>query len=225
MKKISVANIVKYLNKSPKARNTFLANLKKPVVKKENDDETGGNYWVHSYSTVSRVVKTEDLNLLDLKVDIIAEKKAKSQIERSKNMFQRNIDILFGAKDFDFKDFKPYFDVKYLKNSKLVLDIFSVPIEVSPNHVYLFNDGEQQCIGAIWLVIVKDGYKNLELALFNYCLYHYLSNMHKSKYLISEKYCLVLDITNGKTMNYSQVLAGNYQDKINEELKLLGKAI
>lgn len=225
MNKISVSNIVKYLRKSAKGRITFLTNLKKPVVKKEEDDDSGGNYWVHSYSTVSKVFKTEELNSLDLKIDVVSEKKVKAELEKSKNMYQKNIDILFGAKEFDYKELKPYFDIKYLKNSRLILNISEVPIEVSPNHVFLFNDGNNKKVGAIWFVIIKDGYKDFELALFNYCLYKYLSNLYKDKYMISEEFCIVLDITNGKKNNYSKVLSGSYQNKINEELELLKSAI
>jgi hypothetical protein len=223
MIKISVSNIVKYLRKSAKSRTTFLANLKKPIIKKE-DDDTGGNYWMHSYSTISKVFKTEELNLLDLKIDVISEKKAKSKLDRSKNMYQKNIDILFGAKEFDYKELKPYFDVNYLKNSKVIMDISGVPIEISPNHVYEFEEGENKKVGAIWFVVIKDSYKDYELALFNYCLYHYLHQLYKDKYVISEKYCIILDVTNGKKMNYTVVL-NNHQDKIKDELESLRKII
>jgi len=225
MNKISVPNIVKYFRKVEKNRATFIANLKKPVVKKDDDEEGGGNYWVHSYSTISKAFKTEELNLLDLKIDLISEKKSKATLERSKIMYQRNIDILFGAKDLDFKELKPYFDVKYLKNTRVILNVSSIPIEISPNHVFWFNDGDHKKVGAIWFVVIKEGYKDFELALFNYCLYQYLHSIYKDKYTVSKDFCIVLDITNGNRINFSKVLLDNYPESIKKELELLRKAI
>lgn len=225
MNKISVSNIVKYLRKSAKGRITFLANLKKPVVKKEDDEDEGGHYWIQALSAVSRVFRTEQLEDLDLKIDDIYDKKASSDKDLTKDRYQRNIDLLYRAKEFDYKEIKPYFDIEYLKNSRLILNISEVPIEVSPNHVFLFNDGNDKKVGAIWFVVIKDGYKDFELALFNHSLYQYLSNLYKDKYMISEEFCIVFDITNGKQFSYSKVLSGNYTEKIQEELELLKKAM
>lgn len=225
MIKISVSNVVKYLRKSAKGRITFLAKLKNPAEKKEDDEDEGGHYWIQALSAVSRVFRTEQLKDLDLKIDDIYEKKASSDKDLTKDRYQRNVDLLHRAKEFDYKEIKPYFEVEYLKNSRLILNISEVPIEVSPNHVFLFNEGNDKKVGAIWFVIIKDGYKDFELALFNHCLYQYLFNLYKDKYMISEEFCIVLDITNGKKISYSKVLSGNYLAKIREELDLLKKAI
>lgn len=224
MIKISVSDVIKFIRKSEKSRITFIALLKKPKIKKD-DEESGGNYWVHSCSTISQVFRSEELKQLDLKIEVLAEKKRNASFERSKNMFQRNIEVLSGAKEFDFGELKPYFDVKYLKNTKSILELYGVPIQIIPNHVFVHQENDIEKVGAIWFVSKKDGYSQRELGVFVFSLYEYLVSMYASKYEISLEYCTVFDVTIGNRINYKEVLGFGYLAFVEENLRILKKII
>ncbi|WP_154647979.1 hypothetical protein [Pedobacter arcticus] len=198
--------------------------LKRPVIKKE-EDGSGGNYWVHSSSTISQVFKSEELKQIDLKIDVVAEKKRNATLERSKNMFQKNIEILASSKDIEFGELKPYFDVTYLKNAKSILVLNGVSIQIIPNHVFVYEKDDIKKVGAIWFVAKKDGYSKQELSLFVFSLYQYLMNLYSSKYEASIEYCIAFDITKGHKLNYKAVLDLGYLTFVTENLKLLKKAI
>ncbi|MCX2430810.1 hypothetical protein [Pedobacter sp. GR22-10] len=222
MNKISVADIVRFVRKTPAGRVTFIANLKKPKV--QTNDE-GGNYWIISSSAISQVFRSEELIVLDDKVDSVIEKKKSATAKISKDMYQCNIDILHNAKEFDFQDLKPYFSVSYIKNTKSILELRGVPIQIIPNHVFTFEENGQKKVGAIWFVAKKDTYSKEELAIFVYSLHQYLKNMWGNKYEVSDDYCIAFDITVGHKLNYKEIVSSNYQEFIKETLIDLRKAI
>lgn len=69
MKKITIPNIKEFTRKTPESRLAFVNNLKESKL--ESEVEGGGNYWIHSLSTIGRVFKTEELSELDMKIDIL----------------------------------------------------------------------------------------------------------------------------------------------------------
>ncbi len=221
MKKISVANVVEFGRKTPASRVTFIANLKKPKVKTSD----GGNYWRISSSTISQVFKSEEFDILDEKIESVSEKKKNAKAKISKDMYQCNIDVLDNAKEFDFHDLKPYFSVSYIKNTKSVLELRGVPIQVIPNHVFTFEESGVQKVGAIWFIAKKDIYSKEELAIFVYSLHQYLLNIWGDKYEVSEDYCMAFDITVGYKLSHKEIDGPNYQEFIKEVLGELKKAI
>jgi len=222
MDKITVADIVRFVRKTPASRVTFIANLKKPKI--QTDDE-GGNYWIISSSTISQVFRSEELIVLDDKIESVSEKKKKATAKISKDMYQCNIDILHNAKEFDFHDLKPYFLVNYIKSTKSILELQGVPIQVIPNHVFTFEENGIQKVGAIWFVAKKDTYRKEELAIFVHSLYQYLLNIWGDKYEVSQDYCIAFDITVGYKLNHKQIAGSEYQEFINDTLSELKKAI
>lgn len=223
MKKISVADIVKFVRKSPVGRATFIANLKKPKIKIDGDE--GGNYWIISCSTISQVFKSEKLISLDDKIENVGEKKKNATAKISKHMYQRNIDILHNAKEFDYRQLKPYLAVNFIKNTKVVLELQGVPIQIIPSHVFNFEEGDAQKIGAIWFVAKKKGYRKEELALFLNSLYEYLKKTYGEKYEISFNYCIAFDIVSADKLTYKQMVDLGHKSYINEVLDTLKKAI
>jgi len=140
-------------------------------------------------------------------------------------MSQRNIDILHNAKEFDYRELKPYYGVNYIKNTKVILELQGLQIQVIPNHVFTFIDNGVEKVGAIWFVAKKDGYRKEELALFATSLYEYLTKMYNKKYEISLDYCIVFEITLADKLTYRQVINLGYKSYANEVLNILKKAI
>jgi len=223
MKKISVADVIKFIRKGDRSREIFMINLKKPKVK--TDDSSGGNYWMCSTSTISQVFKSEELNDLSEKIEILIEKKRNTPNPVSKGMYQKNIEILHNAKDLEYSELKPYFDIDYLKNPKVILELDTVPVQTIPNHVFKFIEEGVEKVGAIWIVAKKDGYKQEELAVFVYSLYQYLTLTYSKQFQVSKEYCIALDVTSSRKLSYKQALDFNHLGFVQETLALLKKFI
>lgn len=206
--KISVNTVVDFQRiKSERAQLTFLNNLRKPKPEKESDENNGGNYWVHSVSTISNVFTSENNKEILDKIDIIDEKHTKATAKISKVMFQRNINILYNFEDFDFSQLKPKFKLSYLSKPRResVIQIQGIPVQVLPQHVFSYEEGGQIKIGAIWFVAKLDGYKISELAAFTDALYRFLNINYSRKYPISSLFCKSVDVTNLSSVNYDDI--------------------
>ncbi|WP_131539897.1 hypothetical protein [Pedobacter nototheniae] len=223
MKKISVSNVIKFIRKGDRSRVAFIANLKKPKVK--TDDSGGGNYWMCSTSTISQVFKSEELSELEKKIQILVEKKRDTPKNVSKGMYQKNIDILYNAKDFDYSELKPYFDIEYLKNTNVILELNTVPVQIIPNHVFKFQENAMEKVGAIWIVANIKTYKKEELAVFAYSLFQYLKRIYEDKYQVSEDYCIVLDVTTSNVLSYKQAADFGHLNFVHETLAVIKKMI
>jgi hypothetical protein len=223
MKKTTIPNIVEFTRKTPESRLTFVHNLMKPKI--ETETEGGGNYWIHSLSAIGQVFKTEELKDLEEKINILNEKRNNSTAQISKHMFQRNIEVLQSAKDLDFSELKPNFDVKYLPKPKSVQAIDELPIQILPQHVYSFEENEIKKVGAIWFVSKLNGYTEEELSLFTYGLYKYLVNIHSDKNEISNEYCIAVDVTKSSILSYSKLMNKDFDKYIIQTFNAFKKAI
>lgn len=223
MKKLSIDNLIEFRRKtSDSTKFTLLHNTQKEKVK--NPEESGGHYWVCCLSTANNVFKTDDKDLLNLKIDELRTWIEETEHEGTKKRWQQNINILSNLEDYDFKSIKPSGEIKFLKkpHDKSILKINNLLIEASPNHVFSFSNNDFDEIGAIWFIAKKDGFKKSELAMFCDIMHRYLLNTFSDKFKINPKYCIAVDLYNCQEVNYSQLLDGevNYLlDNTIEEVK------
>lgn len=225
MEKISISNIVEFRRKSPKSQITFINNLKVPKPKSKPDE--GGNYWVHSLSTIGSVFKSEQNDLLGEKIEVLREKHSASDAKISKDMFQRNIKILSDFEDFKFSKLKPNLELNYLPkpNDKSILIIKGVPIQVLPQHVFTFEEKGIKKIGAVWFVAKLGGFEKEELALFTDALYRYLKHNYSGKFEIETNYCVAIDVIALRSLRYTKIQEGTIVSSLNPTLDSIKKIL
>jgi len=206
MKKISVKNIVTFINKTEKSRKTFLDNLGKP---NETSLDGGGDYWVRSLSALSNAVKVKNTEPIKEKIADILNDFKPGIIKQTRDMYERNLSILHNYKDFDVSNWLPANAVIVSKNSKkAVIDISGLPVQLTPSQVYSFDDGEEKCVGAIWFLAKLEGFKKEELGIFAEALHIYLSANFENSHRISAQNCLIIDVLNKEEVNYQMIVDG-----------------
>lgn len=223
MKKVTVNNLIEFRRKSERTRITFANNLKKE--KEKTEDSSGGDYWISGLSAVRNSFKYNNEELLDDKIAELVDKIRVTEINRIKNQFQRNIDILNNFKDYDFKHLKPVSDVTFLKQPKFksILDIKGFPVEAKPCHIYTFSESNSEEIGGIWFIAKLNGYKKSELGMFADILYRYLDKHYSKDFHINPNYCIAVDLFNGQEVNYSEIENGEVPILIELALDELNK--
>lgn len=218
MKKISVKNIIAFRKKSDKSKKTFLKSLKKVKVV---DTESGGNYWVRSISAISNAFRTNDNEYIKDKIEDISADYNITKRKQTKDMYQRNLDILYNYEDFDFSTWYPNKTFKIIDkaNKKSIIEINRVPVQVLPNQIFSFTKNKIEYIGAVWFVAKLDGYSKAEFGIFAETLFNYLRNNFSKKYEVSAEYCLVVDLLNIDEVNYQMVLDDKIPSILKETLK------
>lgn len=208
MEKLSIANLVDFHRKSDKSKITFANNLK---VDTKAEKGSGGDYWIHSLSTIGKVFKENESDLFDAKIEILQGKKEVATAKISKDMFQRNIDILSGFKDFDYESIKPKEKLIYYKKPEIksIVEIDGLPIQARPNHVFSYSNNEHEEIGAVWFVAKLHGYSINELGMFTDILYRYLEKNYSKDFVINNFYCCAIDVSNGRRISYEEIRKGD----------------
>jgi len=209
MEKISISNVVEFKRKkTPASQVTLINKLKNPKPKKENAEE-GGNYWVHSLSTIANAFRESTNDLILDKIDVLLDKQEVATSRQTKNMFQKNIDILTRFDEYDFTLIRPNFTLTYLKKpkDKSILVIEDLPIQVLPHHVYIYEEDGIKKISACWFVAKIKEYTFEELAVFNDALYRYLSENYSEEYNVNPEFCIVVDTMNLNVIRYSEIVS------------------
>ncbi len=208
MKKITIKNLIDFRRKSARSKKTFVKNLK--LDKKSDDSSGGGDYWISCLSSISNVFKYDEIDYLREKIDLLIEKIDVSEDTRIKTQFQRNIDILFGFEEFDFKTIRPKTELKFLKkpSDKSLIDIKGYPVQAKPHHLFSFSEKGSDEIGAVWFIAKLDGYKKSELGMFADILHRYLEKHYSKNFYVNPKYCIAIDVVNGKEVNYKDIKKG-----------------
>ena len=129
MEKVAVSKIVEFRRKSKDSQKTFVNNLQKPKAEKTGD---GGDYWTTSVSAISSTYKSGKKNLIKNKIEELIGKHNVATAKISKNMYQRNIEILYNFEDFDFSIYKPKIEFTYISkpNDKSIIKIKGIPVQV-----------------------------------------------------------------------------------------------
>jgi len=208
MKNLSVKKIIEFRRKSDRAKKTFAQILKLEKEKKESDG--GGDYWISSLSAISNSYKRNNLQFIRDKIYELEEKFENTDFQRTKTMYERNIDILYKYEVFDFKIWKPNEHITYIKKHKsdFVLSIQGLPIEAVPHYVFYLQNKDIKEIGAIWFIAKLDGYREAELGMFTDILYRNLKNNFSKDYTLNPRYCIAVDVVNNFAVNYYQIEKG-----------------
>lgn len=219
MKKISVKNIVVFKNKSEKSRKTFLNNIGKS---NEVILDGGGDYWVRSLSALSNAVKEKNTDPIKNKIVDISNDFKPNMIKQTKDMYERNLNILHNYENFDFGNLLPVNAKILSKNSKkAIIDINGIPVQITPSQVYSFEDGENKCVGAIWFLAKLEGFKKPELGMFAEALHIYLSANFENSYQVSAKNCLIVDVLNKEEVNYQMIADSEIASLLFETLEII----
>ena len=206
MKKISVKNIVLFRNKSKDSQKTFLHNL---IKKNEVQLDGGGDYWVRSLSALSNAVKDKNAEPIKEKIANILDDFKPNMIKQTKVMYQRNLDVLYNYEDFDVDCWLPVnAEILSKTTKKAIVEINTIPVQITPNQVYSFEKNNSKYVGAIWFLAKLDSFKKQELGMFAEALYIYLSVNFEKKYQIDPENCVVVDVLNKEQVNYKMVIAG-----------------
>jgi len=72
MKKVTVKNLIKFRGKNDRTKITFVNNLRNE--KKKSDDGSGGDYWISCLSAIRNTFKSNNIDLLDEKIDLLRNK-------------------------------------------------------------------------------------------------------------------------------------------------------
>jgi len=205
MRKLSIKEIIDFRKKSDNSKKTFALNLK--IDKEKNDSDGGGDYWISSLSTISNGFKYNDNSYILDKIYELEDKFENTDYKRTKDMYQRNIAILYKFETFDFSKWIPTTDFSIIKKQKsnFILDINGLQIQAIPHHVFAFRN-EVEEIGAIWFIAKLDGYTNIELAMFTDILYRYLKTNFSKDYKINPEYCIAVDVVNVVDISYSKII-------------------
>ncbi|MBI5541242.1 MAG: hypothetical protein HY951_14345 [Bacteroidia bacterium] len=205
MKKITVKKLIEFKRKSDKSKITFVNNLKKD---KKPKNDSGGDYWITSLSAISNSFKTENLKLLDEKIEELRDKIKLTNNKNVKDQFQRNINVLENFKDFDLKETKPKSKLNYIKKhlSDMIVNINGLPIESRPRFVYSYSGTKDEEIGGIWFVAKLKGYTKTELGMFAEMIFRYIEKIHSGKYFVNPEYCIAIDVTDGKAVKYQEII-------------------
>lgn len=207
MKKISVNNIIKFRQKAEKNQQAFLNSLKRKSLVQETTEGGGGNYWVRSLSAMSNAFKEISNKPVKDKISEIVDLFTPNLTKQTKDMYQRNLDILHNYEDFDFSKWQPE-TAKIIskKAKKTIIYLNNVPVQITPSQIFSFEKDEKKYVGAIWLVAKLDKYKEEELGMFAEALFIYLSNNFSEEYFISQENCLVVDVLDKKEVNYKMIV-------------------
>lgn len=207
MKKISVNNIIKFRQKAEKSQQAFLNSLKRKSLVQETTEGGGGNYWVRSLSAMSNAFKEISNKPVKDKISEIVDLFTPNLTKQTKDMYQRNLNILHNYEDFDFSKWLPEkINIVSKTSKKSIIYLNTVPVQINPSQIYTFDKNDKKCVGAIWFVARLEGYKEEELGMFAEALFIYLSNNFDEEYFISQENCYVVDVLDKKEVNYKMIV-------------------
>ena len=205
MQNLTIKKIIEFKAKSERSKKTFVANLK--VEKEKNSDGGGGDYWQRSLTAISNGYKLNTPKPIKEKMQVLEDLVEIEQNKKTKNMYQRNLDILSKYEDVDFKRWRPSTLASFLKKHKvdLVLSVRGLNIEAKPQYVFSFGNNEDKEIGAIWFIAKLGGFKKDELGMFADITFRYLTKSFGKDYSIDPKHCIAVDVFNDISVNYSHI--------------------
>lgn len=205
MKNLTVKNIIEFRNKTDRSKRRFVEDMRLDIEKDRSDG--GGDYWVSSVSALCNAYKQNDLRFVKDKMDELEEKLANTEIKTTKDMYKRNIEILYNYEDFDFKKLQPQRKMAFQRKPKAysVLTLKGLQIQSNPSHVFTFERNGVKEIGAIWFIAKLGGYKKDELGMFADILFRYLNTNYPDDYVLNSKYCVAVDVVNVHQVSYAQI--------------------
>jgi len=203
MQNLTAKKIIEFKRLTQTRKQIFVNNLKKPIVK----SNSGGDYWISCISAITDACKTNENNQISDKIDFLNARHKSTSYKRTKDMYQRNIDILAGYKEYDFTRLKPKKITDFLSRSttKHILTIKGLSVKVSPSHVFTYKNDRTDEVGAIWFIAQLNGFKNDELQIFSELLYKYLSANYSKIHFINSNFCTIVDVVAQKEFKHSKM--------------------
>ncbi|MGX5685683.1 hypothetical protein ACWKWW_14065 [Chryseobacterium cucumeris] len=219
MKKISINNIIKFRLKSDKSQKGFLNTISKEV---ELKSEGGGNYWVRSLSAMNNAIRLNSTEPIKDKITEILGLFSPSLTNQTRDMYQRNLNILYNYEDFDFSIWLPEnYQIISKTNKKSIIYIETIPVQITPSQIYSFEKEGKQYVGAIWFVAKLEGYNVSELGMFSEALFIYLSNNFDQNFSIFPQNCLVVDVLGKQEISYQNLIDDKVPAILTSTLKLI----
>lgn len=221
MQKITIKELVDFRRRTDRTKKSFAYKLKTREVKEKSDEDSGGgDYWITSTSTIYNVLKRNDNDYYDSKIDELFSKYNGVEDVRIKSMYQRNINILVSFKDFEFSDLRPVSKLKFESVPKFykILTINGFPLYINPSLMFSFDENDKSLIGAIWLIPQLNGFTKSELGMFCEALYKFLIKNYSDKYQISEDFCAAVDTFNAQKVTYKELLNSDFSFLIEKTL-------
>ncbi|MCT3728312.1 hypothetical protein HZQ82_14620 [Elizabethkingia anophelis] len=221
MKKISINNIIKFRLKSDKSQKGFLNSISKDI---EIKAEGGGNYWVRSISAMNNAIRTNSNEPIKDKITELLDLFVPSLTKQTKDMYQRNLNILHNYEDFDFSKWLPKnYTIISKTNKKSIIYLETIPVQITPSQIYSFEKDGKEYVGAIWFVAKLDGYNITELGVFAEALFIYLSNNFDQNSTINPENCLVVDVIGEQEVNYQELVDNKITAILKPTLELIKK--
>ncbi|REC48080.1 hypothetical protein [Chryseobacterium pennipullorum] len=219
MKKISINNIIKFRLKSDKSQKGFLSTISKEV---EIKSEGGGNYWVRSLSAMNNAIRLNSTEPIKDKITELLGLFVPSLTNQTKDMYQRNLNILYNYEDFDFSIWLPKnYEIISKTNKKSIIYIETIPVQITPSQIYSFEKDGKQYVGAIWFVAKLEGYNLAELGMFAEALFIYLANNLDQNSYIFPQNCLVIDVLGKQEISYQDLIDDKVPAILTSTLKLI----
>lgn len=210
MRKISINNVIKFKNKKEGRQKQFLNKIFDEPKNKNENESGGGNYWVRSLSALSNCVKSKNTAPISEKIRDIENLFNPSLSKQTKNMYERNLNVLYNYEDFDFGNWLPEnYEVLSKTKKKSIIEIKKVPLQITPSQVFTFIKDDEKYVGAVWFVSKLEGYSDQELGMFAESLFIYLSHNFNKDYKISAEHCIVVDALENKEINYQKLIDGD----------------
>lgn len=208
MKNIRVKDLVKFRSLSERRQSTFINNLQKEKIAKEEDDGSGGDYWVRSISALNNAFRENDNIFIKEKINDILNDYTPKLDNRTKVKYDRNLQILYNYEDFDFRSVTPSENIKIIPKARKsgIIEIATLNLKVETHHIYTFIVDGKEYLGTLLFAAQKDGYNFSELGIFAEAIFNFLEANYSPKYIVHPSYVKVVGVMTQGIVDYQMIL-------------------
>ncbi|HAP95669.1 hypothetical protein [Epilithonimonas hominis] len=195
MENVSISKLVEFRRKTERSKRTFAEKLYQLEGAKKSDDG-GGDYWVRSLSAINKAYLNNNNQFIHDKIEDITDDLQNTTVNKTKTMYERNLQILHNFEEIDFIDLIPVAEFEFLEKQakKANFDVNEFPIKIKFNQLYSFNENDTKFLGGILFVAKLGGYTKDELGIFAEAFFRYLKQKYSNGYEISKNNVKVIDV-------------------------------
>lgn len=210
MKDIRIKDLVTFKRLTDRRKSTFLINLQKEKIVKENDESSGGDYWVRSISALNNAFRENDNSFISDKISDIINDYSPKLNKGTRDKYDRNLQILYNYEDFDFRSLTPTEEIEILSKARKsgVIEIAALSLKVETHHIYTFTVDDKEYLGALLFAAQKDGYQPSELGVFTEAIFNFLIANYSPKYIVHPSFIKVVGVMTREIVDYQMVLDG-----------------
>ena len=225
MENVSISKLVEFRRKTERSKRTFAEKLYQLEVAKKSED-SGGDYWVRSLSAINNAYLNNNNQFIQNKIEDITDDLQKTTVNKTKTMYERNLQILHNFENIDFKDLIPVPEFEFLEKQakKANFDVNEFPIKIKFNQLYSFNENDTKFLGGILFVAKLGGYTKAELGIFAEAFFRYLKQKYSNDYEISKNNVKVIDVFTMNEVTFYMLESGEvpkFLESTVEEIKNL----